>query len=183
MRGRKTENDCAQATVQHLKEPHIEAGEGNAIPEPKMGWTLVGPLGKQSLTYEINLGLIGDSESLEKTKELISRPRTSYECLRMDLLVRNSRILLANKFEKDIRVSMVSKTPMGRKVDATAGFILLIIGANTLFQLAMSYPRLIWPFQVLSVSVGLGATIVGSAILSLISWEQYIMGKTGKFEG
>jgi len=62
-----------QATVQHLKEPHIEVGEGIAIPEPKMGWTLVGPLGKQSLTYDINLGLIGDSESLEKTKELISR--------------------------------------------------------------------------------------------------------------
>ena len=100
----------------------------------------------------------------------------------MDLLVRNSRIFSANNFEKDIRVSMVSKTPMSRKVDATAGFILLIMGANTLFQLAVNYPHLIWPFQVLSTSLGLGATIIGSAILSLISWEQYILGKTGKFE-
>lgn len=57
----------------HLDEPHIEVGEGIAVPEPKMGWTLVGPLGNQATSYEINLGLIGDSESLEKTKNLIQR--------------------------------------------------------------------------------------------------------------
>jgi hypothetical protein len=62
-----------QPTVRHLEEPHIEVGEGIAIPEPKMGWTLVGPLGSPEAAYEINLGLIGDLESLEKTKDLIHR--------------------------------------------------------------------------------------------------------------
>jgi len=62
-----------QPTLKHLQEPHIEVGEGIAIPEPKMGWTLVGPLGDQSATHEITLGLIGDSESLEKTKDLLQR--------------------------------------------------------------------------------------------------------------
>ena len=62
-----------QPTVRHLEEPHIEVGEGIAIPEPKMGWTLLGPLGKNSTNYEINLGLIGDKESLEKTGNLIEK--------------------------------------------------------------------------------------------------------------
>jgi len=62
-----------QPTIRHLEEPHIEVGEGIAIPEPKMGWTLIGPLGSREATYEINLGLIGDMESLEKTKNLIQR--------------------------------------------------------------------------------------------------------------
>ncbi len=62
-----------QLTVRHLEEPHIEVGQDIAVPEPKMGWTLVGPLGSQSATHEINLGLIGDGETLEKTKDLIHR--------------------------------------------------------------------------------------------------------------
>jgi len=62
-----------QPTVRHLDEPHIEVGEGVAIPEPKMGWTLIGPLGSQSASYEIKLGLIGDAESLERTRELLER--------------------------------------------------------------------------------------------------------------
>jgi len=60
-------------TIRHLKEPHIEVGEDIAVPEPKMGWTLLGPLGKSSTKYTINLGLIGDSESLEKAKDLFAR--------------------------------------------------------------------------------------------------------------
>jgi hypothetical protein len=62
-----------QPVVRYLEEPHIEVGKNVAVPEPKMGWTLLGPLGKQSATYEINLGLIGDFESLEKTKDLLQR--------------------------------------------------------------------------------------------------------------
>lgn len=60
-------------TIKHLEEPYIEVGEGVAVPEPKMGWTLLGPLGRSSIQYEINLGLIGDDESLEKTVDLVER--------------------------------------------------------------------------------------------------------------
>jgi len=60
-------------TIRYLEEPHIEVGEDIAVPEPKMGWTLLGPLGGSSTKYEINIGLIGDSESLEKTRNLVER--------------------------------------------------------------------------------------------------------------
>lgn len=62
-----------QPTIRHLEEPCIEVGEGIAVPEPKMGWTLLGPLGDRSANYLINVGLIGDSKSLEKMKNLIER--------------------------------------------------------------------------------------------------------------
>ncbi len=55
--------DRFQPTVQLLEEPTIEVGEGVPAPEPKMGWTLVGPLGSQTATCVINLGLIGDADS------------------------------------------------------------------------------------------------------------------------
>lgn len=66
-----------QPTIRHLEEPQIEVGEGIAVPEPKMGWTLIGPLGKESRIYEIKLGLIGDAESLEKTKNLLEKLKTT----------------------------------------------------------------------------------------------------------
>lgn len=59
-------------TIKHLEEPPIEVGQEIPVPEPKMGWTLLGPLGKAT-EFEVNLGLIGDSESLENTKNLIER--------------------------------------------------------------------------------------------------------------
>ncbi len=66
-----------QPVVRSLVEPHIEVGENVAVPEPKMGWTLLGPLGDQSASYEINLGLIGDTKSLEMTRNLIQRLNTT----------------------------------------------------------------------------------------------------------
>jgi hypothetical protein len=66
-----------QPTIRHLKEPNIEVGDYVAVPEPKMGWTLVGPLGESTKTYEIKLGLIGDAESLEKTRDLIEKLKTT----------------------------------------------------------------------------------------------------------
>jgi hypothetical protein len=65
--------DRFRPVVKYLGEPHIEVGEGVAVPEPKMGWTLVGPLGKQNVSYEIRLGLVGDPESLEKARNLIQK--------------------------------------------------------------------------------------------------------------
>jgi len=62
-----------QPTIKYIEEPQIEVGENIGVPEPKMGWTLVGPLGDRSATYEINLGLIGDYDSIEKTKNLVER--------------------------------------------------------------------------------------------------------------
>src|SRR5437870_12424317 len=38
-----------------------------------MGWTLVGPLGKQSDSYEIKIGLIGDANSIEKAKDFLEK--------------------------------------------------------------------------------------------------------------
>jgi len=71
--------DRFQPTIRHLEEPHIEVGDNIAVPEPKMGWTLVGPLGERTRVFTINLGLVGDSESLEKTRDLIERLHsTSY---------------------------------------------------------------------------------------------------------
>jgi hypothetical protein len=69
--------DRFQPVVRSLVEPHIEVGENIAVPEPKMGWTLLGPLGDQSTNYEIKLGLIGDAVSLEKTRNLIQRLNTA----------------------------------------------------------------------------------------------------------
>ncbi len=66
-----------QPVIKCLEEPEIEAGPSIGVPEPKMGWTLVGPLGDTSLVYTINLGLIGDKDSLEKTRELLQRLHTS----------------------------------------------------------------------------------------------------------
>ncbi|MFC1803759.1 hypothetical protein ACFL0D_07325 [Thermoproteota archaeon] len=60
-------------TIRHLEEPLIEVGGNIAVPEPKMGWTLLGPLGDRDKIYNINLGLIGDYDSLEKTRNLIHR--------------------------------------------------------------------------------------------------------------
>ena len=34
-----------QLTIKHIEEPEIEVGDNIAFPEPKMGWTLAGPLG------------------------------------------------------------------------------------------------------------------------------------------
>src|SRR6266516_2629701 len=65
-----------QPTLKYLAEPQIEVGQGIEIPEPKMGWTLLGPLGDSSLSYTVKLGLIGDNESLEKTKNLFQRLST-----------------------------------------------------------------------------------------------------------
>ena len=65
--------DRFQPVIRHIEEPHIEVGEEIAVPEPKMGWTLLGPLGNKSTQYDIKLGLIGDTVSLEKTRNLIDR--------------------------------------------------------------------------------------------------------------
>ena len=62
-----------QPVVRHIQEPQIEVGEEISVPDPKMGWTLLGPIGDKSKHYDINLGIIGDNVSLEKTKDLISR--------------------------------------------------------------------------------------------------------------
>jgi len=66
-----------QPTIRHLEEPQIEVGENVAVPEPKMGWTLLGPLGERTRVFGINLGLIGDNESIEKTRDLIERLNTT----------------------------------------------------------------------------------------------------------
>ncbi|MDR2719462.1 MAG: hypothetical protein LBC03_01480 [Nitrososphaerota archaeon] len=65
--------DRFQPTIKYLEEPLIEVGENIAVPEPKMGLTLLGPLGDNSARYDINIGLIGDSQSIEKTKNMIEK--------------------------------------------------------------------------------------------------------------
>src|SRR5437667_9457145 len=62
-----------QPAIKHLEEPSVEVGDGIDVPEPKMGWTLVGPLRNITSEFVINLGLIGDSESIENTKNLMER--------------------------------------------------------------------------------------------------------------
>lgn len=62
-----------EPTIKHLEEPPIEVGDGIEVPDSKMGLTLLGPLSKNKKRFEINLGIIGDSESLEKTRNLIER--------------------------------------------------------------------------------------------------------------
>ena len=62
-----------QPTIKYIEEPQIEVGQNVGVPEPKMGLTLLGPLGANTTKYEINIGLIGDSESIEKTKNLVER--------------------------------------------------------------------------------------------------------------
>ncbi len=61
-----------QPSISHIEENKIEVGNGVFVPEQKMGLTLFGPPGT-SESIEINVGLIGDSESIEKTKDLIER--------------------------------------------------------------------------------------------------------------
>lgn len=62
-----------QPTIRVFPEPMIEVGMKVAVPEPKLGWTLLGPLGDNEKRYDVNLGLIGDYESLEQLKNLIVR--------------------------------------------------------------------------------------------------------------
>lgn len=62
-----------EPTIRHLEEPLIEVGGGVYVPEVKMGWTLLGPLGKQTKKFEINMGIIGDTDSLENTRNFLER--------------------------------------------------------------------------------------------------------------
>lgn len=62
-----------QPVIKHLEEPLVEVGDSIAIPEPKMGWTLVGPPRNHEAAIKVNLGLIGDFTSIEKTKDLIEK--------------------------------------------------------------------------------------------------------------
>src|SRR5690242_5612406 len=66
-----------QPTIKYLGEPQIEVGQGIEVPDPKMGLTLLGPLGEGSLHYTVKVGIIGDSESLERTKNLFERLSTT----------------------------------------------------------------------------------------------------------
>jgi hypothetical protein len=59
--------------IRYLEEPLIEVGSDQGMPEPKFGWSFFGPLGNASNKYNINVGLIGDKDSLEKTKNLIEK--------------------------------------------------------------------------------------------------------------
>ena len=54
--------------------------EGIVVPDPKMGWTLVGPLGDKSANYDINIGIIGDAESIEATRNLIEKLNVTSYC-------------------------------------------------------------------------------------------------------
>ncbi|MCL5876754.1 MAG: hypothetical protein M1540_02970 [Candidatus Bathyarchaeota archaeon] len=68
-----------QPVARYFEEPQIEVGEGILVPDPKMGWTLVGPLGDKSANYDINIGIIGDASSIEATRNLIEKLNvTSY---------------------------------------------------------------------------------------------------------
>lgn len=62
--------------IKHIEEPTVEIGNSIQFPEPKMGWTLVGPSDGKDSGYEINLGIIGDSKSIESAKNLIEKFRT-----------------------------------------------------------------------------------------------------------
>lgn len=62
-----------QIQIKYLEEPKIEVGTSIAVPEVKMGWTLLGPLDKEPKQYELNIALIGDVESIEKTKNMLER--------------------------------------------------------------------------------------------------------------
>ena len=66
-----------QPQVKYLDEPKIEVGDDILVPEVKLGWTLAGPLGKGTAQYEINLALIGDLDSIEKTKDMLQRMNSS----------------------------------------------------------------------------------------------------------
>lgn len=62
-----------QPTIRHLDEPLIDVADGISVPEPKMGWSLLGPHGKRSDNYTIRVALVGDSESIEKCNDLFQR--------------------------------------------------------------------------------------------------------------
>lgn len=123
-----------QPVIRCLEEPDIEVGEGVSIPEPKMGWTLLGPLGVSSAVYEINLGLIGDAESLEKTRDLIQRLNvTTYgkdksflhidfpglEKIRIKLNVRGA----AEIDEKDLKQQIEKTTSFPERIEIAARVI------------------------------------------------------------
>ena len=62
-----------QPTIKYLEEPLIEVGKSILLPEPKMGWALCGPRRDIDAEFKINLGIIGDLESVENTENLIER--------------------------------------------------------------------------------------------------------------
>lgn len=62
-----------QIQIKYLEEPKVEVGANIPLPEVKMGWTLLGPLDKEPKKYELNLALVGDAESIDKTKDMLER--------------------------------------------------------------------------------------------------------------
>lgn len=73
-------------TIKHLEEPNIIFGDSNALPDPKMGLVLLGPYGNRSKVYEINIGIIGDADSIEKTKNFIEKFKIRSYGLKKNLL-------------------------------------------------------------------------------------------------
>ena len=63
-------------TVKHIEEPKISMKEGIDLPEPKMAWTLLGSNQKKNTETIINLGIIGDKNSIEGFTDLLQRFQT-----------------------------------------------------------------------------------------------------------
>ena len=68
--------DRPTLTVKHIEEPKISMREGIDLPEPKMAWTLFGPNQKKNLETVINLGIIGDKNSIDGVMDLLQKVQT-----------------------------------------------------------------------------------------------------------
>ena len=63
-------------TVKHIEEPKISMKDGINLPEPKMAWTLLGSNQKKNAETTINLGVIGDKDSIDGFAEFLQRAQT-----------------------------------------------------------------------------------------------------------
>ena len=68
--------DRPTLTIKHIEEPKISMKDGIDLPEPKMAWTLFGPNQKKNLETVINLGIIGDKNSIDKVRDLFQKMQT-----------------------------------------------------------------------------------------------------------
>ena len=68
--------DTPILTVKHIEEPKISMKDGINLPEPKIAWTLLGSNQKKNAETTINLGVIGDKDSIDGFAELLRRAQT-----------------------------------------------------------------------------------------------------------
>jgi len=114
--------------VTHLKEPNLLFGENIGIPEPKIGWTLLGPLGNKGKIFEIKIALIGDTESISELKDFLRRLEIKSNGLKNNLMhvgypgLENLKIKLkiihsALIGDKEIREGMEKADSLSRRIN------------------------------------------------------------------